>query len=271
MSRAAFLQGAYESMGYPRQTARFKASKAGQRRRRRRNFQSVPRTRGALAQTENKYFDCYSPAAAVSEATTWAGAELDGYISSGGADTAISCLFAPTEGSDIDNRIGRKVQVTRIDIRGVIQPSVEADQADVLRAPPVRLVLYVDTQTNGAQSQAEQLFDYNAFTASTQMAFTAHQNPANFGRFRVLKDKIYRPPTVTAATDGASTCSVTHASMPFKLRYTFKTPMIVKFNSTNGGTIADIVDNSFHLVGHKSSTEFTHNIFYNCRVYYKDL
>lgn len=226
-----------------------------------RQQQFVPRTMGALAQTEMKYWDTFLTGTAISEAVSWAGAEID-------PATYLS-LFNPSEGADINGRIGRKVQVMRIAIRGLIHTNALQDQVDSVANPATRVILYMDQQTNGAQAQAETLMQTNE--AAVNNVFCGFQNTANFGRFRVLRDITIRGRDSSPMTDGASTGSITAGDIPFKINYRFKQPVTVKFNATNGGTIADIVDNSFHLVAQKSGTGFVTLINYSARVYYKDL
>lgn len=224
--------------------------------------QLVPRTMGPQA-SESKYFDSFVDGAAIAEGTAWTGTELD--------PTANS-LFTPNEGSDIDNRIGRKVSVYKIVIRGSIQSAALPDQADIVGSPACRIILYMDKQTNGTQAQGEEVMA-SPGAATTALCSSTFQNLANLGRFRVLRDKYYKLGLSTAAPDYAAlpaTSSQNHPHIPFKLTVKFNKPITVKFNATNGGTIGDIVDNSFHLIGTKSGTGFVTTINYQCRTYYKD-
>jgi len=223
--------------------------------------QFVPRTMGALANSESKYFDLFLSATAISEATSWTGSELD----PAGYDT----LCDPSEGADIDNRIGRKIAIYKIAIRGVIDTTALPDVADIVSAPAVRLILYMDKQTNGAQSLGTDVMAAPG-AANLPLKFSTFQNLNNLGRFRVLRDVVFQPRTVTAGTDGANTTSQNMQAIPFKMNVNFRTPVIMKFNSTNAGTIGDIVDNSFHLIGTKSNAAFASTISYQVRSYYKD-
>lgn len=247
---------------YGRQTQR----KGYYKRRRTGNYnfqptrQFVPRTMGPLAISESKYFDS-GQFIAVPEGTAWTGTEVD--------PTTLNTLCVPTEGSDINNRIGRKIQVYKLSLRGLVQSTAEADEADVLGTPAIRIVLFQDKQTNGVQAQGEELMQA-PYTPDVGVTFTTFQNTANFGRFRMLKDIILRPRIVTAVTDGASTSSQNTSDISFKITVKFKKPVIIKFNATNGGTIGDIVDNSFHLLAQKSNANFAHTLKYTCRTYYKD-
>lgn len=217
-------------------------------------------TNRAQPDIESKYFDSFVSVTAVPESTDWTATEVD---------PAANSLFTPVEGSDIDTRVGRKVTVYKMSIRGVIVPAALTDQADILEVPAVRLILFQDMQTNGAQAQGEQVMAAPG-AATAVLTFSTFQNTANFGRFRVLRDKFFPMGIVTAGTDGANTTSQCLQSIPFHFTVRFRGGMPVRFNGTNGGTVADIVDNSFHLLAQKSGTPFAHTISYQCRTYYKD-
>jgi len=236
-------------------------AKLGTGAKRRIHRQFVPRTMGPFAVTESKYFDSHLNATAIAEGTAWTATELD--------PATLLTLCVPSEGSDIDNRIGRRIEVYKIALRGVIRVTVLQDQADMIPPPAYRLILYLDQQSNGTQSQGEELMGAPG-AASAALTFNTFQNLANLGRFRVLRDITLRSHVSTAVTDGANTSSQIIADIPFKMTVRFRQPISMKFNASNGGTIGDIVDNSFHLIGQKSSTAFESALSYQCRTYYKD-
>lgn len=223
--------------------------------------QFVMRTFGPQA-SESKYFDSFQSALTIPAPTSWVGTELD--------PATLNTLFAPSEGSDIDNRVGRRVEVYKIAIKGVINTGLSQDDADVNQVPIARLILLIDQQTNGVQAQGEEVMAAPG-AASALSTITTFQNTANFGRFRVLKDKIIRPTINVTATDGANTHSAQPNAQYFKMTVKFAKPVACRFNATNGGTVGDIVDNSFHLIGCRNSTDFTQTITYTCRTYYKDM
>lgn len=226
-------------------------------------MQFVRRTMGPRAATERKYFDSFLNDQALVANNTWAGSELD--------PAAVLCLFAPSEGSDLDNRIGRKVTVKSIKIRGALQCITQSAQSAADYANCVRLILFIDQQTNAVQCQAEELMQ-DPGAANALLCGQTFQNTANFGRFKVLRDKTYvldKPP-ITAATDAGNTIVQAGLIRPFKLSYKFTKPFNVRFNGTNGGTVADIIDNSFHLAGRVNNTGMACTISYQVRVTYTD-
>lgn len=193
----------------------------------------VARSAGTpLAITERKYFDA--------EKTLTAFQSGQSSAASGEFDPGtLNTIFAPQTGDDYNLRNGRKVQVVQIKIRGLIGYAIQADQAAADVTPFVRILLVQDRQTNAAQLNSE-----DVIASSGTLGF---QNPAFFGRFKVLKDKYYRVPQPMLVYDGTN-LEQTGTYFPWKMNIRFKVPVTVHFNSTNGGTIADIVDNSFHVI-----------------------
>jgi len=98
---------------------------------------------------ESKYFDTFLSASAVPESTDWTGTEKD--------PVTLLTLFAPQEGSDINQRVGRKVSVYKIHLKGYIQTTVTQNSDDVFAPPSTRCILYIDQQSNKLQSQGEDI------------------------------------------------------------------------------------------------------------------
>jgi len=227
-----------------------------------RKLQSVARTRGALVRNpERKYFDSGLLGGVFVAATSWAGCELD--------PTTLNTLFLPIVGSDINNRIGRKVSVFKISVRGAIHVAPQTAQTAADAPCVVRLIMYQDMQTNAAQVQAETLMS-SPTPADAQLTPHTHQNLAGFGRFRVLKDKIFHITNVPITWNGTN-LTQTGTIIPFKFTVKFAKPVEVHFNSADGGSVADIVDHSFHMIGCVSNAAYVPDIDYQCRTVYTDV
>lgn len=239
----------------------------------RQGFGAVARSPGAAVIGEMKYFDSNltNTNMTASDGSWPAGTIVDptGTINLGSASVATPlCLFAPTVGAALNQRIGRKVKVLKIKIQGTIQTPVQAAQAAADAATSVRIVLVMDQQTNAAQMTGAQLFQ----TADSATAgLSTFQNPNNFGRFRVLKQKrlTLQNPNMTGSP---TTADVVQGSLKvnWKMNVVFSQPITVNFNATNGGTVADVIDNSFHVLCACDSTALTPAINYYCRVCYKE-
>lgn len=219
---------------------------------------SVPRTRGAQVAGEMKYFDTRLALSAIPSVAAWTGTEFD--------PATFNTLCVPTVGSAINQRIGREIKVLKIKIHGHILCSNQVTQSDTDLPTDVRIALVQDLQTNAAQMQGEQVFSATTTADEAPLTF---QNIDNFGRFRVLKDKNITFQNPSLAWDGTNVFQgglIRH----FKWSIKFNKPVSVRFNATNGGSVADIVDNSFHVVANSSSTELAPQLSYLCRVCYKE-
>lgn len=217
---------------------------------------TVPRTTGGQTQGESKYFDTRLALTSIPSVAAWTGTEFD--------PTTFNTLCVPTVGSAVNQRIGREIKVHKIKINGHIR-TAKIDAAVALDATHIRIALVQDTQTNATQMQGEQVFTATITTDEAPLTF---QNIDNFGRFRVLKDKhiTLQDPNLFGAT-GAD---VNGLVRPFKFSVKFNNPISVRFNATNGGSVADIVDNSFHVVANSSNVDLVPQLSYLCRVVYKE-
>ena len=84
-----------------------------------------------------------------------------------------------------------------------------------------------------------------------------------------MKDKVcvLQDPNVSG---DATTHDVNGKVVPFKMTLKFRQPIKVRFNQTNGGTIADIIDNSLHFFANCNSGSFVLTLDYLCRVCYEE-
>lgn len=219
----------------------------------------VPRSLGnPMAVTERKYFDSNGSANLLGITTSWAGAELD--------PATLATLVVPVLGSDYNNRVGRKIQILSIKIRGTITVPPQTSQTSGDSATKCRLVLVLDKQTNASQLNAEDVFNSGGASDAVNM----FQNPSFFGRFRILKDKTFKLEDPNLVYDGTQLLQQ-GLLYNFKMIHKFVKPMYIHFNSTNGGTVADIIDNSFHLIGGVQGSVLVPNILYKVRTTYLDV
>lgn len=194
----------------------------------------VPRVVGnPLSQTETKYFDM-----------AWAATMPflnGGWNTSAGAEpTSTGTIFYPVLGTAYNQRVGRKVFVKkiRINIKLIWAPGQSASLG-MTAAPTIRMILFMDKQANATQPTGDTLMLTGGYPV------TSFQNPQNFGRFQVLRDKVitFTNPDISQSTNFYRSGMVKY----LKLSYKFYKPVAVNYNNTNGGTVGDVVDNAFHL------------------------
>jgi len=216
------------------------------------------RARDVYPKGETKYFDTTKASTALVASADWTGTEFD--------PVTLLGLFSPVKGTGISERIGRSVFVKKIKVKGIIAISRTVDVTVPDAAAVIRMLLVQDQQTNIAQMQGEQVMEAPG-TAASANAVSSFQSLANFGRFKVLKDIKFTMQDPNLSWDGTN-MEQQGIARPFSLTYNFRKPVEVHFNATNGGTIADIVDNSFHVIANVSNIDLAPFIIYEARVVY---
>lgn len=245
----------------PRSTKRRKTAHT------RSGYTTVARTRGVYSKGEMKYFDSELTTTALPASTDWTGTEFD---PNQVPVVNMNTLFAPTVGAGINQRIGKACKVLKIKINGFLIVPAQTAQGGGDSSAVIRVALVQDMQTNSTQAQGEQIFT-PPVTANASLAVNAYQNINNFGRFKVIKDKMFPFQNPNMVGDPAVP-NVIQAAMVKRFKWTikFRKPVQVRFNATNGGTVADIVDNSWHIIANCSSIQLTPSIVYYCRVCFKE-
>lgn len=219
----------------PRRRALFK------RRFARRNF----RTGGFLG-VELKFLD---------EKVDWGDAGTLRYLDAATAEIdppTPDCLNALSEGSGVSQRIGRKVTNKMITIRGaVVWPAISFDAAvDFVANPNAVIFLVLDTQTNGAQLNSEDVFTAFTAFADHQVMTNVFRDQERVARFRVLAKVTLCCPNRNMGQDVAGGKNVyERVYVPFEInkKLNFETT----YNATaTPATVSQIVDNSLHMIGY---------------------
>lgn len=175
-------------------------------------------------------------------------------------------LNTPVPGTDYINRIGRKVTVTSVFVRGFMNLEAAATPTTgiVSEAQMGRMIIFVDKQPNGATPATTDLLT-NA-TAQSQL------NLNNRDRFFILCDKQWVfDPMIYNTTATQAVATVGRTIVPIK-KYK-KVSVETIYNAGTAGTIADITTNAIHLffigtVAAGSDTDL--NAFFSTRVRFID-
>lgn len=203
------------------------------------------RRRGLSAGVELKCVDQHYAAAAMG--STWVGAEID---------PAANCIGACVQGTGLANRDGQRVVVKSIMIDGYVYRSTTSDAPDVRNGSIVAIALVQDCQTNAAQLNAEDVYSVDGTDALCRRVIEYST------RFKVLKKWVIPMSDTCAFNDAAATGSVNGASKRFHCYLKLNVP-VTFISGAGAGTIADIRDNSFHMIA--CSTGTVDSIAYNCR------
>lgn len=181
---------------------------------------------------EKKYLD------SVFTATT---ATTAGYM------IAATLLTIP-QGTTEVTRVGGKINITNVNIRGVLEGPV-----GLANVPDqVRVILFWDKQCNGAQPVVTDLLK----TAN----YLSYLNMDNVERFQIIKDKLYMVDVV--GWDGTNAL---YKQLPLKVNYKCNVP--IHYSSTTGA-VAEIKSNNLGIlfISQLGKASFA----FNCRVKFTD-
>lgn len=222
-------------------------------------YGAIGRTPGGAVIGEMKYFDTVRTSTSVPRSNTWAGTTED--------PAPFNTLCVPIVGAGYNQRIGKEINIIKLKIRGQFQlPAIEG-YANGQPPVTIRYGIFQDMQTNGTQADGSLVMTPTAAVDDAPFTF---QNIDNFGRFKVLKDRttLIQDPNLAGDTTAHD---VNGKSSLFKMTIKFRQPIKVRFNNTNGGTIADIIDNSLHFYAN-SNAALGRSVMVNylCRVCYKE-
>jgi len=217
---------------------------------------------------ETKYVDGFYSSAAIHEllsagADTWADCEANPSNTGG----AIGCLPIPQQGDNYADRDGRRIYVKKIRIKGFITFTASDSVTPPPTLPPVRLLVVKDTRTNAATLSAENVIgpglggDGAAITSGNGNALALPTNPDGWGRYKVMYDKTFRPPTVGGA-GVAGDLNFQGMIVPFKI--TVKANCFVNFCLATG-VVGAVVDNSFHVLAATIASDIDPSLMYYVR------
>lgn len=210
---------------------------------------------GGFMGIETKFLDVYASSIALAAPTDCSGGEIQ---PEGGCTNCISC---PAQGDGQSNRDGRAITMRSIFVSGRVDPTVLSDQADCTYVPTVFVALVQDTQTNGATIVSEQVFtNPNDIAATNGYPL---RNLEYSSRYRVLDHATVSLAPAYSMTDGANTGSLMATGKTFTLSWNRPIPM--KMASTTAD-VANVIDNSLHIIAFATSTGFSPKISYTSRM-----
>jgi hypothetical protein len=197
-----------------------------------------------------KFHDSGRASAAL--ATAWTTGELD--------PTTDNCLNGIATGTGESEHLGRRYRIREVTLKCQVNlPAVTAAAAPE-DAAVIAIALVLDTQTNGAQLEAEDV--YTAVISNSMPV----RNLQYKDRFRVLKMWNFVMPNGAFSAGSSATLGISNGATKL-LTVTKKVNIPVTVKST-GSTVADITDNSLHVIGTCSKTDA--KILYNSRIRYTE-
>ncbi len=217
-----------------------------------------PRIGGFLG-IELKFYDQKLIQSALTAPTDATGGEHD--------PSATIVLNTVTQGDGESQRDGRKITMRSIYIDGVIDCAKQAGQGSADNATGIFIALVLDTQTNGATISSEQVFlnpGANAITAATPF-----RNLQFTKRFKVLATRrfIMQDANIANATSFSADNGIIAGGIQKRFKIFKKLVLETQYSGTTE-TVANITDNSLHVIAFCTDTGMAPKISYSCRLRY---
>lgn len=205
---------------------------------------------------ERKFYDTALTSTALTAPTDATGGEFD--------PSATSMISTPAVGDDATNRDGKKINILSVQINGLVHNTAAEDVVTPIGNTRVFVALVLDTQSNAAQMNSEDCFKNTG--ASATLATSPIRNLLFANRFRVLKEQVFDLTPITLAQYAINAMSYNARSAKFNWFLKFPGGLPVNFNAGTTASIANVIDNSLHIIAYTNNTVTTPQIAYNARI-----
>lgn len=201
----------------------------------------VAAARAFLAAPELKFYDTYLLTTDCGEAANLS----DGMVSIYNGPIANGPLFNPGQGDGLNARNDRAVLVRSWHVKLSLQVLPIDNGSRIPQGISVFVALIQDKQTNGVQCTAADVF-VNA-SGSQNLLMCLQRNPFRGARFEVIRSEIVDcTPNDFEVLDILTPDQTANMGVWKHLEFFMPLDCVVNFKG-NGGTITDIVDNSWHI------------------------
>jgi len=214
------------------------------------------RTAGFLG-IEKKFYDTAKAATALTAPTDATGGEHD--------PSATSMISTPAQGDTEQNRDGKRIVIKSVQVSGAVSTPGGSALTSVaaLGKTECFVALVLDMQTNGAQLNSEDV--YKNLAAEAASATNPLRNLLFASRFKVLKEWCMEL-TPSISSNNASATTISYNGDRAEFDCFLPLDLNVNFNAGTTASIANVIDNSLHIVAFCSNTTMAPVIQYNARI-----
>jgi len=219
------------------------------------------RTAGFLG-IENKFFDTAVQPVALTSDVALTNGEFD--------PTAIpiadvKCLSCPAQGDGEQNRDGKKIIIDSVQVSGCVQVPAAEGFANPPVATRVFVALVLDKQTNGAQLNSEDVF--KSLGATGQLNTAPLRNMLHSTRFQVLRSEILDLQPIAFGNIAAN--AFDHGGRYRSFEWFVPLNLPTTFNGGTTAVVANVVDNSLHIIAFCNDITEAPTIAYNARIRFR--
>lgn len=212
------------------------------------------RTAGFLG-IEHKFYDTFLKDRVLTSSATATGGVHDPSVT--------SMISTPPQGTNASSRDGKKIVIESIQISGRVIMAEKTGLANLDTVPTIFIALVEDHQSNGAQMSSQEAF----VNPSASLSLTTHpfKSLLRSARFTTHKVWMIEPPMPSAASfGGVNSSQMMGQQVSFDLFKKVQIP--VNFNGGTTADIANVVDNSLHIIAWSSDTSWPAIMSYNARI-----
>lgn len=204
---------------------------------------------------EKKFLDVAKADTAVAVAAALTGGEYDPSTGCTG------CLSCPAQGDTEQSRDGKRIVIDSLILKGYVQNAGTISSGVDLACVKVFVAVVLDTQSNGAQLNSEDVF--KSLGAADILNCDPTKNLLFGSRFRILKSQVFDVTSI-----GSFTAAAVYASNGVRREFDwyipFKGGLQVNLNAGTTADVANVIDNSIHVVAFSTLVGAT--IGYNGRI-----
>lgn len=177
-----------------------------------------------------------------------------------GAAGTFTLLNVPVNGAELYQRVGRKIYMKSLHIRGQVFPNGNGG------IDFGRLIVFYDSQPNAAASNIGTLLQDSNAAAGTSV--TSEINLNNRQRFKILRDMQFMLPNYASADTPNILGYQDQIMQTFNINEFIKLKGLETiFNGANGGTIADITSGSLYICTYSNNANWSFNFGSRLRYY----
>lgn len=177
--------------------------------------------------------------------------------------SATSMISTPAQGDGEQNRDGKQICMQYVEISFAVSFAGRETAADVPTIPSIYVAVVLDRQSNAAQMTSQDCFKNLGAAAGT--AANPLRNLLSSRRYKILRKKMFTFSALPISHFVAD--SFAHANERRTWTWFIPLNMLkVNFNAGITASIANVVDNSIHVVAYCSSEDCVPTISYNARL-----
>lgn len=176
-------------------------------------------------------------------------------------------ILFPVQGAAAFNRIGQKITLKSLRVRGVVTNILTSVQQ------MARIIIVYDRQANAALPIWTDVIGAVVSGGGPSSTIMDGIQLANRDRFIILADEQYNLPSVTNTTGVLTNMAYPQEKNPSMFnfdRFIKLKDMETHFNNTNGGTFADIQTGSLSLFFAVQTTDSSWSLTWSARTRYTD-